>query len=198
MHWYAFPISWRAPWLYRLTRTACGIINEASKLIMYTVSTKTYSAHTAETWGLLTSSAVIQFKYCPDDFRRFPTSCQYVSLLHGVASGLPLFKSKVWFACILLRFSSHFSLRKASKWYIESTIHFPEPHNRPQIKCTHNSTQGSSFLPSMGKPPSLWHKPHLFNFRPQWLDKKYPSKIIIFELTVLWSHAKTKKKYICS
>lgn len=70
----------------------------------------------AETLGLLTS-AVVQFKYCPDDFRRFPTSCQEGSLLPCVVSDLHLhpFKSRAGLAGILLRFSGHFSLRKASK-----------------------------------------------------------------------------------
>lgn len=85
-----FLISQRAPFLFRLTRTPCGIINGVSRFTAYTVSLKTYWAVKAEIWVLLTSS-VVQFKYCPDDFR-FPTSRKHDTLLHCVVSGLLLFK----------------------------------------------------------------------------------------------------------
>lgn len=157
-----FFISWRASFLYRLTGTSCmkwGLRTRSGHR-----SVETYSAFKAETWGLLT--CVVQLKYHPDDFRRLPTFCKYVSLLSHVVSGLLLFKSRVSLACLLLRLFSHFSLRKASKWYTENTTNLPDPHSRPELKWEQNGIAGDLCSPSMVKSPPLWYKYHLFNFRP--------------------------------
>lgn len=113
------------------------LINEVSRLRVCTMSVKTYSAFKAETWGLLTSSAVPQFKYCPGDF--------------------PSLASKILFCTVWSLVWSYLSQgSQKKKKHPSDTLKIQLiAQSGPQLKWTTSSIPDGSFLPSMVNSPSL-------------------------------------------